>query len=138
MSTFHLYTNAGLTVLFSGTLTVNQNIDGSSGPVDQQLWIGSTATGKTLQADSNPGVDQIVMSVTDSAPGSGNPASDVKLALTQGGLAGATGGASLNLGTTILSLVANAVTFWVRVEDSTHVVGLSTELQFTTNLTRET
>lgn len=138
MATFNIYTNSGLTVLFGGTLTVNQNVDGSTGPVDQQFWIGSTATGKTLQADSDPGVDQIVLDIVDSAPGTGNPDTDVKLALTQGALAGATPGASLNLGTSILSLVANAVTFWVRVEDSTNVVGLSTELEFTTNLLRET
>lgn len=138
MATFNIYTNSGLTVLFGGTLTVNQNVDGSTGPVDQQFWVGSTATGKTLQADSDPGVDQIVLDIVDSAPGTGNPDTDVKLALTQGALAGATPGASLNLGTSILSLVANAVTFWVRVEDSTNVVGLSTELEFTTNLLRET
>lgn len=138
MATFNIYTNSGLTVLFGGTLTVNQNVDGSTGPVDQQFWLGSTATGKTLQADSDPGVDQIVLDIVDSAPGTGNPDTDVKLALTQGALAGATPGGSLNLGTSILSLVANAVTFWVRVEDSTNVVGLSTELEFTTNLLRET
>ncbi len=138
MATFNLFTNAGLTVVFGGTLLIDQNVDGSTGPVDTQLWIGSTAVGKTLQADSDPGVDQIVMSINDSAPAMGNPATDVKLASTQGGLAGATPGASLNLGTSILSGVGNAVTFWIRVEDSTNTLGVSTELQFLTNLTRET
>jgi len=138
MATFNLFTNAGLTVVFGGTLLIDQNVDGSTGPVDTQLWIGSTAVGKTLQADSDPGVDQIVMSISDSAPAMGNPATDVKLASTQGGLAGATPGASLNLGTSILSGVGNAVTFWIRVEDSTNTLGVSTELQFLTNLTRET
>lgn len=138
MSTFQIYTNSGLTVPFGGTLAVNQNVDGSSGPVDTQFWIGSTASSKTLRADSNPGVDQISVSVVDASPSSGNPVTDVKLALTAGGLASATGGASLDLGTTVTSGVGNAVTFWVRVEDSTHVLGVSTELSFATNLLRET
>jgi hypothetical protein len=137
MATFKVYTNSSLTTEFTGSLNAIQNVDGSSGPVDFQLWIGSTASGKTLQADSDPGVDQITLSVVDASPSTGHPASEVKLATTLGGLATATGGAALNLGTTILSLVANAVTFWVRVEDSTNVVGTSTELSVTTNTLRE-
>lgn len=137
MATFKVYTNSGLTTEFTGSLSAIQNVDGSSGPTDFQLWIGSTATGKTLEADSDPGVDQITLSVIDASPGTGHPASEVKLATSLGGLTGATGGAALNLGTSILSLVANAVTFWVRVEDSTHVVGTSTELSVSTNLLRE-
>lgn len=137
MSTFNFFTNAGLTLVFGGTLTIPQNVDGSSGPVDTQFWLGSTASGKTLQADSDPGVDQIVISVTDSSPSTGNPTTDVKLSTTQGELASATPGEPLNLGTSVLSGVGTAQTFWIRVEDSTNVVGVSTELHFTTNLLRE-
>ena len=39
---------------------------------------------------------------------------EIKLALTEVGLDSATGGASLSLGSTILSGVSEAVTFWVR------------------------
>lgn len=137
MSTFKIYTNAGLTTEFTGSLSASQNANGSTGRQDFQLWLGSVAASKTLQADSNPGVDQIALSVVDSAVGTGHPASEIKLATTQGGLAGATGGASLNLGTAISSGVGNAVTFWVGITDSTGVVGTSTELSITSNLCRE-
>ena len=137
MATFKIYTDAALTTEFTGTLSFTQNVDGSTGRQDVQLWLGSTSTGKTLQAQSNPGVDQIALSVVDSAPASGHPASEVKLALTQGGLAGATGGDSLNLGTAISSSVGNAVTFWIGVTDSTGVGGTSTELSVQTNMLRE-
>lgn len=137
MATFKFYTNSNLTTEFTGSLSAVQNVDGSTGRQDFQLWLGSVAASKTLQAESNPGTDQIALSVVDSAVGTGHPASEVKLALTQGGLTGATGGASLNLGTSITSGVANAVTFWVGIQDSTGVVGTSTELSVQTNLLRE-
>jgi hypothetical protein len=133
MQTFYIYTDAALTSVFSNYLTAVQNSDGSSPPVDFQLWLGSTASGKKLQTETSPGTGLITASVTDLAPSSGHPASDIKLATTQGGLASATGGASLTLGSTILSGVGNAATFWVRMTDSTHVAGVSTELSITFN-----
>lgn len=137
MSTFKLYTNAALTIEFTGSLTATQNVDGTTGRQDFQLWLGSVAVGKVLQAESNPGVDQIALSVVDALPGSGHPASEVKLASAQGGLAGAVGGTPLNLGTAINSGVGNAATFWIGITDSTGVVGTSTELSVQTNLLRE-
>ena len=47
-----------------------------------------------------------------------SPVSEIKLALTQAALASATGGASLNLGANILSGVADAVQFWMRVTNT--------------------
>lgn len=137
MATFKIYTDETLTTEFTGTLNFTQNVDGSTGMQTAQLWLGSTSTGKTLQAQSNPGVDQITLSVVDSAPASGHPASEVKLALTEPGLAGATGGAPLNLGTAISSGVGNKATFWIGVTDSTGVIGTSTELSVQTNMLRE-
>lgn len=137
MSTFNIYTNSSLTALFSGTINAVQNVDGSTGDQDFQFWLGSTTPSRKLQADSDPGVDQIFLSILDAAPGTGHPASDVKLALTQGALTAATGGASLNLGTTILSGVVNAKEFWVRVRDSTGVIADSIELSIPLNLVRE-
>ena len=137
MATFKIYNDANLTSEFTGFLTASQNVDGSTGMSTFQKWIGSVASGKTLQAESDPGVDQITLSIVDGSPGSGHPASDISLALTEVGLAGATPGASLNLGTSISSGVGNAVAFWIGMEDSTHVVGTSTELTVTLNLCRE-
>jgi hypothetical protein len=138
MATFKIYTDAALTVEFVPPLSAVQNADGSTARQDFQFWLGSAASGKTLQADSNPGVDQIALSVVDAAASTGHAATEIKLATSQAGLAGATGGAALNLATAITSGVANAKTFWVGWKDTTGVVGTSTELSITTNLLRET
>lgn len=137
MLTFKIYTNAALTVEFTGNLVATQNVDGSTGRQDSQVWLGSTAAGKVLQADSDPGVDQITVGIVDAAPGSGHPASDVTLALTQGGLDTAVPGDPLDLGVEIQSGVGNAVSFWIGIEDSTGVIGTSTELQVTSVTLRE-
>lgn len=76
--------------------------DGSTGPVDAVLYLGSTTANRKIQASTNPGVDNLVVSVADAQPGSGQPSSAVKLALTSGGLDTATGGAALDLGITQL------------------------------------
>ena len=53
---------------------------------------------------------------------------ELKLALTEAGLASATAGASLDLGDTILGGVGNAVSFWVQQTDPDGVVQLTTQL----------
>lgn len=136
--TFKLYTDAALTSLFSGTLSTSHNSTGSTGRVDNKLYLGSTATSKTLQADSNPGVDQMTLTPADSAIGTGHEAAEVKLALSQAGLTAATGGVALNLGTSILSGSANALEIWIGIEATYLTVGVSTELSLTTNALRET
>lgn len=65
-----------------------------------------------------------------------NDITDVKLAATQGGLAGATWGAALNLGTSVLSGAANAKPVWIKVRDSTLYVQ-NTDLQVKTNIIKE-
>lgn len=47
-----------------------------------------------------------------------HPTTEIKLALTSGGLAAAAAGASLNLGTSVTSGSAHAVTFWVRMTNT--------------------
>ena len=137
MATFNYYLDAALTIPLTSDLLTSQNADGSTGPQDFQIWLGSNAIGKMLRSDTNPGTDQITVTPTDSNPGSGLPTTAMKLSLTQGGLAAATAGAALNLGATILSTVGLAVSFWVRITDTTHVVGTYTDLSFVTNLLRE-
>ena len=132
-----VYADAALANVLS-KLAVNQKQDGSTGPVDTVVYLGSTATSKKFQAASNPGTDQITLSVADSDPSNGHETTEVKLALTQAGLDTATAGASLDLGTQILSESANALPVWVRVQDATGVVGISTELSLTTNEIEET
>lgn len=63
---------------------------------------------------------------------------EVKLATTQGGLAGATGGAALNLGTSVLSGTGSAQVVWLGVTDATDVAGTMTELRIRTSNVIET
>jgi len=112
---------------------VLQKLDASTGPVDFIIYLGSVLPGKKVEAQSNPGVDQIVLNVADSDSGSGQAASSVKLALSASGLSSATAGASLNLGATILSGVENAVPVYVRVEASNLSAGTYQDLSLETN-----
>ena len=179
--TFKLYTDSGLTTLFTGLFQLTHLTDLSDNPQDFQLWFGSNTADRQLQANSNPGVDDIVLTPTDTLaswaaatayslgamrepttpngfvyrvtvagtshasveptwPTSGigttvtdgtvtwalvgakHPTTEIKLALTAGGLAGATPGAALNLGDTILSDVANAVEINMRVTNTVTTV----------------
>lgn len=128
---FGFFSDAALTTPISAPLLFNQ-VAGASVPDDKVVYYGGT-TGYQVKAKSDPGVDQITVSVVDAAGGSGSPAADVKLALTAGGLPGATGGAALNLGTVINGGAGNAVAVYIRVTDSTAVTGLNTDLSLTTN-----
>ncbi len=128
---FGFFSDAALTTPISSALVFNQ-VAGASVPDDKVVYYGGT-TGYQVKAKSNPGVDQITISVVDANSGTGSPAADVKLALTAGGLPGATGGAALNLGTTINGGAANAVAVHIRVTDSTAVTGINTDLSLTTN-----
>lgn len=131
--TFQFYEDAGLVTPKTGNLVIQQNADGSTPPVDNVLYLGSTDVARKIQAESNPGVDNIIVSVVDSDIPSGHPASEVKLALTLIGLDSASGGAPLDLGVTeVLGGVPGAVAIYSRVDDTTMVVGTSTELSFET------
>ena len=65
---------------------------------DMKFYVGTPNAGKKLVAASDPGVDDIVVSIVDASPGSGVEASHIKLALTQSGLNSASAGASLDIG----------------------------------------
>lgn len=63
--TFKLYTDSGLTTPFSGLLQLNHLTNLSDNPQDFTLYFGSTETARKLEANSNPGVDDIILSPTD-------------------------------------------------------------------------
>jgi hypothetical protein len=65
---FKLYTDSGLTTPFGGTLQLVHNTSLSDNPQDFTFYFGSTDAGKKLQANSNPGVDQITLTPTDTIP----------------------------------------------------------------------
>jgi hypothetical protein len=58
-------------------------------PHQRRFYLGNADGGYIFQAASDPGVDPITLSVVDAVPASGQPASAIKLATTQAGLAGA-------------------------------------------------
>jgi malate/lactate dehydrogenase len=134
-TTFKFYWDSALTEQVTNLDPIRsvQKEDGSSGPEQFHLFIGSTVASKKIQADSNPGVDQIEISVSDSSSGSGEPVAAVKLALTSLGLADAVAGEALDVGTEILSEEENALSIWVELEDQTGEVGTYTDLKLISN-----
>lgn len=65
---FKLYTDSGLTSLFSGLFQLTHESDLSDNPQDFQLWFGSNTASRSLEAASNPGVDQISLTPSDIQP----------------------------------------------------------------------
>lgn len=122
MTTLYLYDDAGLTTLATLPLAFTQDDLGVITPHQRRFYLGNSAAGYIFQAASDPGVDPITLSVVDAVPASGQPASAIKLATTQAGLASATGGADLELAATLLSGSVNAVQIWVQFDDATATV----------------
>lgn len=119
-STFAFFADAGLTA----PMTRADFVRGSTAvAVDKIVYFGSPATGKKLQNVNDPGVDALEVSAVDAASGSGVEVANIKLALTAGGLASATGGAPLSIGTTLLSGSANAVAVYVRLTSAITTAG---------------
>ncbi len=122
MTTLYLYDDAGLTTLATMPLAFTQDDLGVITPHQRRFYLGNADAGYIFQAASDPGVDPITLSVVDAVPASGQPASAIKLATTQAGLASATGGADLELAATLLSGSVNAVQIWVQFDDATATV----------------
>ena len=134
--TFGFYSDAALTTPLAARLPFVQAVS-TPVAVDRVIYFGSPLTGRVCKAVSDPGVDPVVISITDANAGTGSPATDVKLALTSGGLSTATGGASLSLPATIDGGVAGAKAIYIRVLDSTHVGAVNNDLGLLTNALEE-
>lgn len=106
--------------------------DGSTQALDRVVYLGSNAVGKKFQAASNPGVDQIQVSLVDTAVGSGVEAAHVKLATSQSGLNAAVAGAPVSIGTQILSGPSHSVAVYVRVDTPALAVGAYNDLSLAT------
>lgn len=113
---FGFYSDAGLTV----PITTLRHY---STQADRLIYFGNPTSGRQLQDAASPGVDNVLVSVVDSAGGSGLAASSVKLSATSGGLTGATGGAALSLGHTVLSGAVNAKPIHLRFDTSAGTLG---------------
>jgi len=135
-TTFGFFTDPALTTPLVSRLQFVQAVSSPSAS-DNAIYFGSPEPGRYCQANSAPGVDPIVVSISDATPGVGIPITDVKLALTSGGLSGATGGAALALPNTVNSGIAGAIELHIRVLDSTHVSAVDVGLSLTTNTLAE-
>lgn len=137
MATFDFFTDSALTSAAPTPIQFSHNSDFSDNPQDLQLFLGSLGSSVKIEANSNPGVDNITISVNDTSPASNHETTEIKLATTQGGLAAATPGASLTVGTSVLSGTANKFEFWVRVTNAVSTIGTITELSIDTNSLKE-
>lgn len=63
--TFDLFTDSAQTTAFTGTLTFTHYTDLSDGTQDGVLYLGSNTAGRKIEANSNPGVDNITLTPTD-------------------------------------------------------------------------
>lgn len=194
MASFNLWADAGLTDALSPNIS-RHNVDGSNDPQDVHAYLGSPTAGQRIRASSNPGTDQITVSIVQRTaawatgqsitagdlrrPTTGNDneyvyeaqnngtthatteptwptvigntvndngitweclrkrhrPTEVKLATSQAGLAAATPGASLNIGTEVLGGSGNAEDVWIRLDDATAAIATPdpTDLYLQTN-----
>lgn len=63
--TFKLYTDSGLTAAYNGLSQLTHQTDLSDNPQDITLYLGSNTASKILRANSNPGVDDITLTPTN-------------------------------------------------------------------------
>lgn len=129
-TTFKFYADPGLTTeLVAGGATIVS----PSPATDRLIYFGSVASGKTLQAASDPGSDPITISSADASVGDGIEASAIVLSLSALGLDSATPGDPINLGTSISSGTGNAIPVYVRTLRGSLGVGSYGGLSLTTN-----
>lgn len=136
MPSFNFFADAGLTTPAS-LLDIAASVDGSTGAVTRTVYYGSPSSGRTLRAAANPGIADIVVSITDSAPSSGSPIADITLAL-EPLFSGRIAGQALSLGAVINSGVGNALPIYIRWLDSTAVIGVNTDLSLVMTECEET
>lgn len=125
--TFGAYSNASLTTALTSIGKAFKD-DGSTGPVDVIFYIGSTTASKKILAASDPAIDAIPISVADSNGGTGQLATDIKLALSQGDLDTAVAGAAIDGPVQVLSGVPQALPVWMRLDPSNLAAGVYDDL----------
>lgn len=113
-------------------LSATAAADGA-GSSDHVFYLGGTDAAREHVAASDPGVDPIEVSISDSAGGTLLLPSALRLATTQVGLSTASPGAPLNVGTAIAGGSAQAVAVWVRVDTPVIDPAIYDNLSLTTN-----
>ena len=85
-----------------------------------RVFYGSTDDTMKIEAQSDPGVDDLQIMVEDTTPGSGHETTAVKLADSESGLTSAVSGDPIVIGTFLNGGAGGAFEFWVRVTDAIH------------------
>lgn len=111
-------------------ITATAATDGT-GYSDHIYYLGNTTGGREYVAASDPGVDEIAVSIEDSAGGTSLLPTALRLALAQVDLATATQGAALDVGTAIAGF--DSVEVWVRVDIPVTTSAIYDNLSLTTN-----
>lgn len=135
-NSLNFWQDAGMTVPFT-LLEAVQTTDGGAAAVDRIAYLGSTTAGNVFQATSDPGVDDVLLTIVDSETGLQIPDTTLRLALSLGGLDGATPGADLVLGTDLLSGAGNAMAVHVRIDAAAIAAGNYDNLSLVTSETVE-
>ena len=138
MANLKFYTDSALLTELSSAVIIEQNVDGSTGDVDGVVYLGSVVAGKSYQADSDPGVDSLILTIADADPSAITPLpADLKIATTNAGLAAAVAGAPLDLGLTIQGGEANRVEVHYRMATPAAPVADYSDLSFALTAVRE-
>lgn len=128
MSTWKFFADQGMTTQLASLPLQAADTGGSA---DAVVYFGSTASGRTLQAASDPGTDPITITPIDADGGAGPAASALRLALSPAGLDGATPGAAVSVGTSLAS--GDAVAVYLRLTLGATAVGAYADLSLATN-----
>ena len=97
----YIFKDAALSQEFDNS-TDFVTIGAPNGSTDYSVfYVGTATSGNQLQDATTPGVDSIVVSISDSDEGNGVEDTNIKLALDPDDFGTTTAGASLNIGTTI-------------------------------------
>lgn len=138
-TTFYFHKDGTLGDAYSEDLTdpKTSTFAFTGGTEDFVVYLGSVAASTVLRADSDPGVDPIIVSIADDNGAGGDAATEIKLALSSGGLASAVAGAALEIGTQVLSGTGNAIAIHVRRTSPAGAVGTQSDLSLLLNACRE-
>lgn len=126
------FSDSGLSTA-AARMTALQASDGTAPPVDVVAYLGDPDGSRIWKTASDPGVDDIVVSIEDAESGTSLLPSVVRMALAQEGLDSATPGESLTIGTTVDGGSANAVAVWLRFDSNVFAAGIYDNLSLAVN-----
>lgn len=130
----NLYTDAACANAVGASVSLSAWADHSEGSQDLMFYLADIEAdpldGGTIEVvdQTNPGVDNIILSFLDANPGTGNAVSEFKVASTLVGLDSAVAGASLSLGNQIIAGASGALEVHVRFANARESVGVNADV----------